>query len=133
MFQSNELILAALAVTLILIKFKLTSRIPRKPSSYAHIWDFYRQCDLLFLNMEETIVFLDTSHCQIDDDVHVIVERFVNDLKEIQDYIRDCTLSLVPRTNNNHLDSFEADLKTRIEGLYTTLCNSHTCNGCIRN
>ena len=132
MFQSNELILAALSVTLILFKFKLASAIPGIPSSYAHVWDFYRRCDLLFMSMEEIINFLDTSQCQIDVDVHVIVERFVNDLRTIQGFIRDCTLSLVPSSDNSHLDGFGDDLRTRIEGLYTTLCNPHNCGGCIR-
>ena len=133
MFQNNELILAALAVSLILIRNRLANAVPGRPSNYAHIWDFYRRCDLLFLEIERIIAFLDTSQCLVDDDVHVIVERFINDLRTIQGFIRDCTFSLVPSSNNSHLDNFETDLRSRIEGLYTTLCNPHTCDGCVRN
>ena len=133
MFQSNELILAALSVTLIMFKNHLLNKAPRSPSSYAHVWDHYRKCSLFIDNIENIIDFIDTSQCTLDDDVHVIVGRFVRDLKIIQDFIRNCLILLVPGTTNSHLDDFGPELRLMIEGLYTTLCSVHTCPVCVRN
>ena len=131
MFQSNELVLAALAVTLIIIRNGLLSLIPMRPADYHHVWDFCRQNNILRQQIENIINFLNTSQCTLDDDVHVIVERFTNDLRIIQDFMLDCNLLINRNGDNLHLNNYSNELRIMIEGLYTTLCNVHTCT-CIK-
>ena len=132
MFQSNELLLAALSVTLIIIRNGLLNVIPTRPADYPHVWDFYRRNNVLVDNIGNIIDFLNMSHCSIDEDVHVIVERFSNDLRTIQDFILNCNMLLNANGDNNHLNNYGSELRIMIEGLYTTLCSVHTCATCLR-
>ena len=132
MFQRNELILAALNVTLIIIRNGLLNSLPMRPVDYPHVWDFYRRNDLLASYIRNIIDFLDTSNCAMDEDVHVTVERFSNDLRTIQNFIQDCNELLDANGNNSHLNNYVTELRIMIEGLYTTLCSIHTCTTCIK-
>lgn len=97
-----------------------------------HVWDFYRRNDILISQIEIVLDFLDVSECAMDIDVLDIVNRFISDLSNIQEFLRNCNALLNRDTSNDHLDNFGSDLRDMLNGLYTTLCSVHTCATCAK-
>ena len=126
----KALVLNAISVMLIILKNRLIEEMPSNPQSYQHGYDFYRHC-LKFRQLLSTVMsFLSLENMIMHPDVHLLVNRFVEDLSSISDDVTDLSVEADYSPESQKLIFFDLYLKRRLRHLFTTLCPVGKCNKC---